>query len=383
MLNSSGQPILMDFGVAKIMGGKQFTATGAVIGTPAYIAPELVRGNRPDNRADIYSLGIMLYEMLAGQLPFDADSAMTLMLKHLSEPPPDLHLLAPHVSHPMVTVVERALEKDPNLRFQTAADFAQALRDAMAGKATSSAFIPPGLTTAPVGASGRNTLPPNVTPPPMTAPIATPVREGRSNNMPIILGMVAAAGLCVFLAVAVIAGSLFFNQFGGAQTPTRAIPTTQVALIATATSPLIIATDTDLPPTPTQFAPETPTEAPTAELTPTEAPTLAPTNTPATLYASITDISIVNGRYSVSFQTFNYQSALPGQHIHLYFDTVPQSQAGAPGSGPWFVHGAGSPVSPYAVSERPAGATSMCILVANPDHTIILNSGNCVPLPQG
>src|SRR3990172_2327698 len=74
MINPQGQPILMDFGVAKILGGQQHTATGAVVGTPAYLSPEQVRGDRPDARADIYSLGVVLFEILAGRPPFQSDS---------------------------------------------------------------------------------------------------------------------------------------------------------------------------------------------------------------------------------------------------------------------------------------------------------------------
>ncbi|MBI5830285.1 MAG: serine/threonine protein kinase, partial [Chloroflexi bacterium] len=69
MINPSGQPTLMDFGIAKILSGQQHTATGAVIGTPAYLSPEQVRGERPDSRADIYSMGIMLFELVAGRPP--------------------------------------------------------------------------------------------------------------------------------------------------------------------------------------------------------------------------------------------------------------------------------------------------------------------------
>ncbi len=389
MISNSGQPILMDFGVAKIMGGKQFTATGAVIGTPAYIAPELVRGKSPDRRADIYSLGVMLYEMLAGKLPFDADSAMSLMMMHLSEPPPDLRQLAPQVPQAIVSVVERALSKDPTQRFQTAAEFSQALRAAYGGKSTSPAIAQP-------TPSGLSTIPPTTTPPPAARarPPPPPPPPGRwRHNKPGIIGAVVATGICIVALVALATGGYLFNLFGNRTPVANLTATTEANLLSFKQTATALANEqgstatAPLEATPTQFVP--PTETATLELIPTETATLEPTatavvlptNTPATFFATITGIQIVDGRYSVSFQTSNYQSALPGMHIHLYFNTVSQSQAGAPGGGPWFVHGAGSPVSPYAVSERPGGATQMCILVANPDHTIILNSGNCVDLP--
>ncbi|MCC6189706.1 MAG: serine/threonine protein kinase, partial [Anaerolineales bacterium] len=90
MLMPREQPVLTDFGVAKILGGQHHTATGAIIGTPAYMSPEQVRGSALDGRADIYSLGIILYEMAAGRPPFEGDSAMTIMLKHVNEPVPDI-----------------------------------------------------------------------------------------------------------------------------------------------------------------------------------------------------------------------------------------------------------------------------------------------------
>jgi actin-like ATPase involved in cell morphogenesis len=99
--------------------------------------------------------------------------------------------------------------------------------------------------------------------------------------------------------------------------------------------------------------------------------------------ASIDAITVVNGRYSVTFSTRNL--ALNGVegvvHVHFFFDTVSQANAGVPGSGPWFVYGGPSPFTGYAVSERPAGAQQMCILVANPDHSVRAGTGNCRPLP--
>jgi serine/threonine protein kinase len=368
MINTADQPVLMDFGVAKIVGGKQFTATGAVIGTPAYIAPELVRGQRPDQRADIYSLGVMLFEMLAGQLPFDADSAMSLMMKHVTEPPPDLRQLVPRLPRAIVSVVERALEKDPANRFQSAAEMAQALRAAFSSRAPSA---PASAAAAPRTAAAPATQP------------ATPPSAKPKPNMTLMFGGIGLLGLCGLIAVVAIVGSLAINSLGAGGTSIAASTASASSTLAGTES---VATQPPAPPTtpapsPTSPLPTDTAPPPTETPAPTATPTLAPTSTPATFFASITGLRVENERYVVDFQTFNYQSVLPGMHIHLYFNTVPQEQAGSPGSGPWFVHGAGSPVSPYAVSEKPAAATQMCILVANPNHSIILNSGNCVNLP--
>ncbi|HET7090165.1 MAG TPA: protein kinase, partial [Anaerolineae bacterium] len=128
MLDPHDQPILMDFGVAKMLGGQKHTATGAIVGTVAYMSPEQLRGDPFDGRADIYSLGVMLYEMTAGCPPFGADSVMTLMLKHLNEPVPDIREFAANVPDELVVAIEKALAKTPGERFQTAAEMAEALR---------------------------------------------------------------------------------------------------------------------------------------------------------------------------------------------------------------------------------------------------------------
>jgi hypothetical protein len=97
--------------------------------------------------------------------------------------------------------------------------------------------------------------------------------------------------------------------------------------------------------------------------------------------ARIQDITVEQGLYVVPFQTYGFTPQLPGQHVHFFFDTVPPEQAGVPGDGPWFVYGGPSPFTGYGVADRPQGATQMCILVANPDHSIQLGTGNCVDLP--
>jgi hypothetical protein len=95
----------------------------------------------------------------------------------------------------------------------------------------------------------------------------------------------------------------------------------------------------------------------------------------------INDLSVQNGDYVVDFETFGFAPQVPGQHVHFFFDTVPTDQAGVPGSGPWQIYGGPSPFTGYAVSDRPSGADKICVRVANPDHTIQPNTGNCFPLP--
>ena len=128
MLGERGQTVLMDFGVAKILGATQHTATGAVVGTAFYISPEQVRGEPPSPQSDIYALGASLFEMLAGRPPFMGDSAMSVMLKHINEAPPDLRHIAPDAPIGLVQVVEQALAKDPSQRFASAGVMAEALR---------------------------------------------------------------------------------------------------------------------------------------------------------------------------------------------------------------------------------------------------------------
>jgi serine/threonine-protein kinase len=128
ILNPAGQPILMDFGVAKMLGEAHHTATGDVIGTVSYMAPEQARGERLDERADIYSLGVMLFEMATGQRPFEGDSAVTIMMKHLNEPVPDIRQMNTHTPDALVQVIEKALAKFPAGRYQSTAEMATALR---------------------------------------------------------------------------------------------------------------------------------------------------------------------------------------------------------------------------------------------------------------
>ena len=129
MIDERGVPILMDFGVAKLLdqGGNAYTATGVTLGTGAYMAPEQATGGTPDPKMDIYSMGVILFELLAGEQPFYSDSVLTLMMKHINEPVPNLRLTRNHLPEIIIQIAEKALEKRPEKRYQTAEEMANDL----------------------------------------------------------------------------------------------------------------------------------------------------------------------------------------------------------------------------------------------------------------
>ena len=131
MLDVHDRAILMDFGIVKITGGEKHTATGAVVGTALYIPPELIRGETPDPRSDLYSLGVTLFEMVSGHPPFEADSAMTLMMMHLNDPVPDVHQLRPEVPEELISVITKSLSKDQNDRYSSMSGMTTALKAAL------------------------------------------------------------------------------------------------------------------------------------------------------------------------------------------------------------------------------------------------------------
>jgi len=127
MVTGEGGIKIMDFGIARVLGAEQKTVDGRLMGTPAYMAPEQVLGEELDGRADLYSVGVLLYRLLSGTLPFKADSALAMLQRQIREEPISLHLQRPELPEWCEQIVQRALMKAPADRFQSAEEFREAL----------------------------------------------------------------------------------------------------------------------------------------------------------------------------------------------------------------------------------------------------------------
>ena len=134
LLDRRGHVLVTDFGIAKAAQAAtaaQLTTEGMIIGTPQYMSPEQAAGDEVDGRSDIYSLGIVLYQMLTGGPPFDGDSSAKIIAQQLTAIPPDIRRARPDVTPELAAVLERTLAKDPTDRYQTAGEVSRALVGAL------------------------------------------------------------------------------------------------------------------------------------------------------------------------------------------------------------------------------------------------------------
>lgn len=128
LLTREGDPVLTDFGIARILGGTRYTMTGFVVGSAHYMSPEQAQDLTSDPRSDLYSLGVVLFETLTGRVPFEGDTTATVLLKHLTAPVPAARTLNPDLPEGIEEIMVKALAKDPNDRYQTGSSLAAALR---------------------------------------------------------------------------------------------------------------------------------------------------------------------------------------------------------------------------------------------------------------
>ncbi len=284
LLDERDNAYLTDFGIAKMLAGTtKLTATGNVLGTPAYMAPEQWRGDPVDARTDIYALGIMLYEMVLGQLPFQGDTPYTLMYKHFNDPPPPPREKNPSLDPRVEAVILRALAKNPDDRYPSAEamaeDFANAIR--AVGKAAS----PPDMEATVLGEEAPPTAAPARTPlkpAPPTAAAATQATPEHAPAPPPHAGglspvMIGGAVIAALAIVAVIAALVLGGGGDGkkvAVAPTATDTATVTATFTPTSTPTATATDTPTP---------LPTDTPTPQ--PTDTPTATPT--PRTTFATV------------------------------------------------------------------------------------------------
>ncbi|PWH15241.1 MAG: hypothetical protein DDG60_06390 [Anaerolineae bacterium] len=629
LIDERGNCLLTDFGLARMAEAtSMLTSSGAIIGTPAYMSPEQGAGSPLDSRSDIYSLGIILYEMVTGRVPYSAETPIAVVFKHIQDPLPAVRNLVPDIPDGLELVLLKALAKRPEDRFQTTEEFIHAVEEALpqtsstvyaahrptdvhipaveqsavkpASQPPSSAPVSsprpasqPSLRAAPTSKSvpwgllgagmlmlgllgigvlflGINLIrsrlatrsaatpsspPAQSTPneqPPVVLPTSTvpvealeitpgkmftddfndnpgegwewqqgtlraqervptrmllrqappgdfefssAIRFPRSEKF-YLAGLVlyqddenmlifghstcrlpapvcAGAGLYFFdINKNALSETNFFTKILGNAVYLRVQRTGDVFLAAYSVDgyewlPLgthqrqlanlriglieapptgeaqftffasseaaqaVVRQDIEcfsapdinsdirgvfttgktiwltgrsvdsewlvsyLPTRPQEqcwlhfpirnrsdlvsslpvIAPDQP-----AELFPTPPPLVIP---PGQKFVLIKEIVLnAQNQYVVTYETFEYTESLPGTHIHFFFDTVPFDQAGSPGRGPWKVYGGPRPFSGYRTSDRPANAAQLCALVANPNHSVIPNSGNCVPLPD-
>jgi eukaryotic-like serine/threonine-protein kinase len=258
MITDGGSIKVMDFGIARVLGSEHFTHGGYMMGTPAYMAPEQVLGREIDGRADLYSVGVLFYRLLSGRLPFNADTAISMVQMQISEAPTPIASVRPDLPVWCTPLVERALAKSPSDRFQSAEEFRSALSAAVLPQAlgelpTLATPTPPGLRLDPdatlphrtptsvPGVVGVATAPTRPLPataaatpvapvPPLTAP--TPAVSERTTTTVVLerthFAALAALLLIVVVGVAVLAFAALRSSSTPPATATTAAPTPPV-----------------------------------------------------------------------------------------------------------------------------------------------------------
>ena len=304
MLASDGHATLMDFGLVRAAEGAMLTRTGMVVGTPEYMAPEQATGAEIDGRTDVYALGVVLYRMLSGHLPFTRSTPYAVTYAHIHEAPPPLRQLRADLPARMEAILLKAMAKEPAARYarasQMANDFAAAVAEMPAAETIARPAADLYAAQTLIGdAPTRQVVnkPPSAAPPPR--PVAAPAPAStprRALPLPLIIGAVA------LLAILGIGGFALAGNRGAVSAPTAtaaalaaASPTPAPATATLAAPPTVVTPTVVTPTAAATAAPASPTAAalatsavtvtvtlaPTATAPPPDTPTATLTNTPA------------------------------------------------------------------------------------------------------
>jgi len=198
MLTSKGQAKVMDFGLAKLKGSLKLTRSSSTVGTLAYMAPEQIQGGEVDSRSDIFSFGVLLYEMLTGKTPFRGEHEAAMMYSILNEEPEPLQKYLPDASADLLHMINRAFEKDPEDRYQSAADMVSEIRRMLKQSSRVSKRLPADMVV-----------------PPMQREISAEPRQDRKPSIP--TPWMVGGGVGIIVLAALVYGLFFMG--GGSSGP--------------------------------------------------------------------------------------------------------------------------------------------------------------------
>jgi serine/threonine-protein kinase len=219
LFDNNGDPFISDFGVAKITDSATNMTGSGIIGTPAYMSPEQAQGEHVDNRTDIYGLGVIIFQMLSGEQPYEATTPMGVAVKHITDPVPEILKVNPGLPQQADTIIKTAMAKDPSLRYQTATELAHALSAAASG----GTLTPAGASKTAAGTRAARSGA-------ATQVGAAPAAGG--NRRGLLIGGAVAVLVLLALGAVLLGGH---NPLAPAATPTLAA--TPTAIVVTATLP--------------------------------------------------------------------------------------------------------------------------------------------------
>jgi serine/threonine protein kinase len=242
MIDSDGRVVLTDFGIARILSGPHMTASGSMVGTPAYMSPEQGLGQPGDHRSDIYSLGVALYQLVTGTTPYDADTPIAIILKHVNDPLPPPSSINPNIPDGLELIIYKALAKSPDERYQNIEEMAHHL-DNLPEAAEALAVPPSSAISADVFGRAKLGEAADV----IAAPVA-PAKRGR--------GCVSWFALMMLSLIAMI-GGIYSSFTGTLGAFVPFLPSAEIVLTDTPTpTATLLATGTPLQSTPDAQATE-------------------------------------------------------------------------------------------------------------------------------
>ncbi len=259
LIDGDGNAFLTDFGIARMVESSAgLTATGIAVGTPGYMAPEQGMGNNVDSRADVYALGVMVFEMLTGVMPYNGETPMAVVLKHISEPVPDITKVNPALSPAVNAVIQKVLAKQPENRYATTGEFSRAFTQAIGDTSSSpnklqeaaartivelqaaraaqppraakppTGTAPVNATSAPVGAPATSVLPPA----PVTSTQTQAAARGAAIGAGLVLAIMAVLGVIAFFIFSTVSSNNQNATFTAVALANQNSTGTQIAITA-------------------------------------------------------------------------------------------------------------------------------------------------------